>query len=76
MKKRVALAQILSYDPATLLMDEPFGALDAQLKLLMQGELMHIWEGRARPSCSSPTTWPRRSPCRTAWWCSPAGRGG
>ncbi len=45
MKKRVALAQILSYDPATLLMDEPFGALDAQLKLLMQGELMRIWEG-------------------------------
>jgi NitT/TauT family transport system ATP-binding protein len=45
MKKRVALAQILSYDPATLLMDEPFGALDAQLKLLMQGELMRIREG-------------------------------
>ena len=45
MKKRVALAQILSYDPATLLMDEPFGALDAQLKLLMQGELMRIWDG-------------------------------
>jgi NitT/TauT family transport system ATP-binding protein len=45
MKKRVALAQILSYDPATLLMDEPFGALDAQLKLLMQGELLRIWEG-------------------------------
>ena len=45
MKKRIALAQILSYDPATLLMDEPFGALDAQLKLLMQAELMRIWEG-------------------------------
>ena len=45
MKKRVSLAQILSYDPATLLMDEPFGALDAQLKLLMQAELMRIWEG-------------------------------
>jgi NitT/TauT family transport system ATP-binding protein len=45
MKKRIALAQILSYDPATLLMDEPFGALDAQLKLLMQAELLRIWEG-------------------------------
>ena len=45
MKKRIALAQILSYDPPTLLMDEPFGALDAQLKLLMQGELLRIWEG-------------------------------
>jgi len=47
MRKRVALAQVLAYDPATLLMDEPFGALDAQLKLVMHAELMHIWEGAA-----------------------------
>jgi NitT/TauT family transport system ATP-binding protein len=44
MRKRVALAQVLVYEPGTLLMDEPFGALDAQLKLLMQGELLKIWE--------------------------------
>jgi NitT/TauT family transport system ATP-binding protein len=44
MRKRVALAQLLVYEPATLLMDEPFGALDAQLKLLMQAELLKIWE--------------------------------
>lgn len=44
MRKRVALAQLLVYEPATLLMDEPFGALDAQLKLLMQAELLTIWE--------------------------------
>ena len=44
MRKRVALAQVLVYDPGTLLMDEPFGALDAQLKLLMQAELLKIWE--------------------------------
>ena len=44
MRKRVALAQVLVYDPGTLLMDEPFGALDAQLKLLMQAELLRIWE--------------------------------
>ena len=43
MRKRAALAQLLSYEPATLLMDEPFGALDAQLKLVMQGELLKIW---------------------------------
>ena len=43
MRKRVALAQVLVYNPTVLLMDEPFGALDAQLKLLMQQRLLDIW---------------------------------
>jgi len=43
MRKRVALAQMLVYEPKTLLMDEPFGALDAQLKLVMQAQLLKIW---------------------------------
>ncbi|MGA1328196.1 MAG: ABC transporter ATP-binding protein, partial [Rubrivivax sp.] len=44
MRKRVALAQLLVYEPGTLLMDEPFGALDAQLKLVMQKRLLELWQ--------------------------------
>jgi NitT/TauT family transport system ATP-binding protein len=44
MSKRTALAQILIYEPTTLLMDEPFGALDAQLRMALQRDLLDIWE--------------------------------
>ena len=43
MRKRVLLARTLIYEPDTLLMDEPFAALDALLKLVMQEELLRIW---------------------------------
>lgn len=44
MRQRVNLARALAVDPALMLMDEPFSALDAQTREIMQTELMRIWE--------------------------------
>lgn len=48
MRHRVSLARLLAYEPDIYLMDEPFGALDYQTKIVMGRELLRIWEASRR----------------------------
>ncbi len=48
MKKRASIARTLLCDPAVILMDEPFGPLDAQTRTLLQDELLRLWHGSGK----------------------------
>jgi NitT/TauT family transport system ATP-binding protein len=48
MRQRVALARTLAIDVPLILMDEPFGALDAQTRVVMQNEFLSVWEKQRR----------------------------
>ncbi len=50
MKQRVGLARALAIDPSYLFMDEPFGALDPQIREMMQIELMKLWDEDRTPN--------------------------
>lgn len=48
MRKRAALVRTLVYDPPIILMDEPFGALDAETRAQLQADLQHLWALRRK----------------------------
>ena len=73
MRQRAAIARALAIDPDVLLMDEPFGSLDAQNRRIMQKEVRRIWEQTGRTILFVPTPSRRRWPSARPSSCCPPG---
>jgi NitT/TauT family transport system ATP-binding protein len=74
MRKRVSLAQMLILDPKIILMDEPFSALDAQTRVLMENELLDLWAADRKSVIFITHDLDEAISCRTASWCFRQGR--
>lgn len=48
MRQRASIVRVLAYDPDVILMDEPFGALDAQTRTMLQQQLLDLWSGSGK----------------------------
>lgn len=48
MRQRASIVRVLAYDPDVVLMDEPFGALDAQTRAMLQQQLLQLWSGSGK----------------------------
>ena len=74
MQQRAAIARALVHDPKLILMDEPFGALDALTREKMNLELINIWKRSGKTILFVTTASPRPCFSAPAWWSSPPGR--